>query len=74
MVLHLLFGFFYLSGDAFTSRALHATSCTFSKGTFGGLTSLLICVPYSWVKTGWGGAGGAQSLTALGVGALRFKW
>lgn len=34
------FWLFYLSGDTFTSQALHAMCCAFSKGTFGVLISL----------------------------------
>lgn len=77
MVLDLLFWVFYLSGDAFTSQALHATCCTFSKGTFGVLLPLSnMCSIFLGKPSGQ--VGGLlvllrRSLTALGMGALRFK-
>lgn len=75
MVLDLLFWVFYLSGDAFTSQALHATCCTFSKGIFEVLLSNVCSI---FLGKPSGQVGGLlvvlrRSLTALGMGALRFK-
>lgn len=87
MVVNSLFGFFYFSGDAFISQALHAACCTFSKGTFGVLISLwqgfFTCVPYSWVSIRrWTLCVARQagevlvvlSPAALGISTLRFKY